>query len=255
MGSDSGAGAQPPEQDRPRGPDWRPGDDLTALEEEMRAKAETGEVTDGGEGPFDLSDMLAWGAERTVRAAVLQYLLIEKEWPVATKGIQMKGVRIGGHLDLEAATLHCPLFLDSCYFDIDTPAVIDYATASTVTLVRCRLAGLSAKGLSARNLDLSGSTITAPALSLSAAWSLWCSRSACTARQVAAVSPQGLSRLTAKRRRGAGLEGCPGRHEPSQIGVRCGPARCCRHDTGVLGRTFHTIGSSSGNTHDHGRRG
>src|SRR5881296_3538156 len=32
-------------------------------------------------------------------------------------------------------------------------------------------------------------------------------------------------------RRGAGREGCPGRREPSHIGVRCSPARCCRHGT------------------------
>ena len=161
MESNAGAGAQPPEQDWLAEPGWRPGEDLTALEEEMRAKAATGELTDRGEGPFDLTEMEAWGTERTVRAAVLRHLLIDKEWPVAAKGIRIRGVRIGGHLDLEAATLRCPLSLDNCYFDVNKPAFIDHATASIVTLAQCRLAGLSAEGLHAKSLDLSGSTFTA----------------------------------------------------------------------------------------------
>jgi hypothetical protein len=63
-------------------------------------------------------------------------------------------VWISGHLNLEAATLRCPLSLDSCYFDVDKRAAIDYATASSVTLARCHLAGLSAKGLFVKSLDL-----------------------------------------------------------------------------------------------------
>jgi len=70
-----------------------------------------------------------------------------------------------------------------------------------------------------------------------------------------AVSPQGLSGLKATRRRGAGRKDCPDRREPSHIGVRCSPARCCRHGTGVLGCTLRTIGSSPGSTRDHGPRG
>lgn len=160
MGSNSGAGAQPPERDWLAEPGWRPNEDLTLLEEEMRAKAVTGELTDRGKGPFELPEMAAWGPNRTIRAAVLRHLLIEQAWPVAAKGVRLRGVRIEGHLDLEAATLRCPLSLEDCYFDVDKPAFIDHATASIVTLTGCRLAGLSAEGISTKSLDLSGSIFT-----------------------------------------------------------------------------------------------
>jgi hypothetical protein len=161
VGSSVGAGAQPPERDWLAEPGWRPGDDLTSVEEEMCAKTATGELTDRGEGPFELTEMETWGTERTVRAAVLRHLLIDEEWPVSAKGVRMRGIRIGGHLDLEAATFRCPLSLADCYFDVNKAAFIDHATASIVTLTRCRLAGLSAEGLSAKSLDVSGSTFTA----------------------------------------------------------------------------------------------
>jgi hypothetical protein len=45
------------------------------------------------------------------------------------------------------------------------------------------------------------------------------------------------------RRRGAGREGSPSMSKPSRIDVRCSPARCCRYDTGGLGRTFRTARS------------
>ena len=64
-----------------------------------------------------------------------------------------------------------------------------------------------------------------------------------------------VSELEARRRRGAGREGCPGRREPSHIGARCGLARCCRCGTRVRGCTLRTIGSSPGSTRDHDPRG
>jgi len=66
----------------------------------------------------------------------------------------------------------------------------------------------------------------------------------------AAIGAPGCGSLAAgpyrlkARRRGAGWEGCPGRREPSHIGVRCSQARCCRYGTGVLGCSPRTIGSS-----------
>lgn len=48
---------------------WHPGYNLTVLEQEVVAGAATGELVDRGEGPFSLTEMRAWGAERTVRAA------------------------------------------------------------------------------------------------------------------------------------------------------------------------------------------
>ena len=78
------------------------------------------------------------------------------------KGVQLRGVRISGYLDLEAATLRCPLLLKSCYLDSEEPACLDHATASRIGLTGCQLAGLTGKMLTARELDLKRSTFTGP---------------------------------------------------------------------------------------------
>ena len=141
----------------------------TPLEEQMRAMAAAGELLDGGAGPFDLPAMQSWGEERAVRAAVLRDLLVAGHWPVHAKGVRLRGVKISGLLDLDGATLRCPLWLDSCYLDADSPACLDHATASRVTLTGCQLAGLSASMLTARQLDLSHSTLCAGPLALMSA--------------------------------------------------------------------------------------
>ena len=161
MSTSDGVGAQVPARDRPAQPGWRPGGDLTPLEEEMVAGAAAGELVDRGEGPFTLAEMQAWAEERTVRAAVLRHLLIAGQWPVDAKGVRLRGVRISGLLDLEAAALRCPLWLDCCYLDADEPVCLDYATASRLTLTGCQLAGLTGEMLTARALDLSRSTLSA----------------------------------------------------------------------------------------------
>jgi hypothetical protein len=119
-----------------------------------------------GDGTISLAEVQTWGKERTVRAAVLQYLLVAEQWPAHARGVRLRGVRISGHLDLEAATLRCQLSLERCYFDSDEPACLDYARALRVILTRCRLAGLKGEMLTAEELNLSFSTLTGP-LSLS----------------------------------------------------------------------------------------
>ena len=168
MGTGEGVGAQFPAEDRPVEPGWRPDGNLSPLEEEMVAGAAAGELVDRGAGPFTLAEMQAWGEERTVRAAVLRHLLVAGSRPVHAKGVRLRGVRISGHLDLEAATLRCPLSLECCYLDADDPARLDHATASRVTLTGCELAGLTGEMLTARELDLSGSTLTGPLVLLNA---------------------------------------------------------------------------------------
>jgi hypothetical protein len=132
----------------------------------MRAKAAAGQLLDRGEGPFDLAAMRLWGEERTVSAAVLRDLLVGAQWPVHAKGVRLRGVKISGLLDLEGATLRCPLSLDSCYLDTDDPVCLDHATASRVALTGCQLAGLTASMLTARQIDLSRSTLRIGRLSL-----------------------------------------------------------------------------------------
>jgi hypothetical protein len=144
----------------------RRGRHVAPLEEKMRAKAATGELLDCGEGPFDLPAMQRWGQERTVSAAALQDLLAGGRWPVHAKGVRLRGVKISGLLDLEGATLRCPVSLDSCYLDADGPACLDHAIASRIALTGCQLAGLTANMLTARQIDLSRSTLRTGPLSL-----------------------------------------------------------------------------------------
>jgi hypothetical protein len=148
------------EEDQPRWPGWLPGMELTALEEVMRAKAAVGELVDRGEGPFDEGEMLGRGKEETIRAAVLRHLLITDEWPVDVKGIWLRGVPIAGHLDLEAATLRCPLALQSCYLDAEEAVNLSGATALFISLERCHLVGISGEMLTVKQLDLSGTTFS-----------------------------------------------------------------------------------------------
>jgi hypothetical protein len=129
----------------------------------MVSAAAAGDLVDRGEGPFELADMQSWAEERTVRAAVLGHLLVAELWPVHPRGIRLRGVRIGGHLNLEAATLRCPLSMDCCYLDADEPVGLDDATALYLTLTGCQLAGLSGNTFTSKGtLDLSGSALTGP---------------------------------------------------------------------------------------------
>ena len=149
-------------------PGWCPGGDLTPLEQEMVAAAGTGDLLDRGEGPFSLTVMHPWDQEPTIRAAVLRYLLVAGQWPVDVRGVRLRGVRISGSLDLEAAVLSRPLSLECCYLDADEGVCFDYATASRVALRGCQLAVLKGRMFTARELDLSHSTFAGP-LQMSAA--------------------------------------------------------------------------------------
>jgi hypothetical protein len=157
LDASDGVDAQLPAGRRGAAPGWN----LTPLEAEMIAGATAGELVDRGKGPFGLAEMQTWGEERTVRAAVLRHLLVSKEWPADARGVRLRGIRISGHLDLEAATLRCPLYLESCFVDGE-PVCLDQATAMMVTITGCRLAGLTGVMLTASALDLSGSTVTGP---------------------------------------------------------------------------------------------
>jgi hypothetical protein len=129
----------------------------------MLCAAASGERLDLGKGPFDLVAMKAWGPRRTVRAAVLRHLLVDEEWPVHAKGVQLRGVRISGRLDLEAAALRCPLRLEDCYLANPRPVILDYATVLLLTLTGCHLAGLSGDTvIVAKDLGIKGSTLTGP---------------------------------------------------------------------------------------------
>ena len=135
--------------------------DLLPCETEMLRVAETGEPVYAGAGPFDLPQMAAWGRERTIRASVLRQLLVDSHVPINAKGVMLAGLRITERLDLEMATLRCPLRLRDCYFDDPEPVILDNATASLLTLHRCYLAGLTGDSLAvSKDLNLTGTVVT-----------------------------------------------------------------------------------------------
>jgi hypothetical protein len=123
-------------------PEWAPGDPVERIEQALIDHALAGTPLDlVGDGRVDQETMSKWGPERTVRAAVLRHLLVESQWPVHSKGVRLRGVRISGRLDLESATLRCPLLLEDCYLDSPEPVALDYATAPRIVLSRCMVMG------------------------------------------------------------------------------------------------------------------
>jgi hypothetical protein len=102
-----------------------------------------------------------WRRSQAIRAEVLRYLLVDKQWPVHERGVQLHNLVIKGQLDLYGSTLRCPLQLVKCYFDAEEPVVLDYATASLITFTGCHLPGLKATMLVVQgSLDLSHSMFT-----------------------------------------------------------------------------------------------
>lgn len=94
-------------------------------------------------------------ADRRVRAALLAELLTGERAPEGRRprALKLRGARIAGALDLEAAELTCPLLLDDCRFD--EPLVLSEATAPSVRLPGCRVPALLADQLrTAGNLEL-----------------------------------------------------------------------------------------------------
>jgi hypothetical protein len=154
---DQGARAAPAiEGQHERGPD----DPVEPPEQALLDHAVAGTRLDlAGDGRVDHESMNEWGPARTVRAAVLRQLLVEPQRPVHSKGVRLRGARISGRLDLESATVRCPLLLEDCYLDGPESVVLDYATVHLIVLSRCRVVG----GLTAdllvvtKGLDLGGS--------------------------------------------------------------------------------------------------
>jgi hypothetical protein len=142
-------------------PKWAPGDALEPPEQALLDHALVGTRLDlAGDSPVDHEAMDKWGSALTVRAAVLRHLLVQSQWTIQPKGVRLRGARISGPLDLESATVRCPLLLEDCYLDSPDPVALDYATTALIVLSRCRVVG----GLTAdllvvtKELDLSGST-------------------------------------------------------------------------------------------------
>jgi predicted acyltransferase (DUF342 family) len=146
---------EPDTADRPESGRW-------PCENDMLARAAAGEMLDLGTSPLDPERLKAWGQDRTIRASVLRRLLAEDDWPVHSKGVLLRGVKISGLLDLATATLRCPLLLDHCYLD-GPPPVLGYATATILGILNSVVPGLIADSLTVtQDINLAGSVFTGP---------------------------------------------------------------------------------------------
>ncbi len=147
------------------GEQWPASDPLEAVENLMLEHVASGEPFDGPAtfSSQDGSAALTDPEPAAIRAAVLRHLLTENEWRVNPKGVRLCRVRIAGPLDLEGVTLRCPLVLEDCDLVHPDPVSVDGATMLSMTLNRCRLAGLSGDSVTiSGNLNLTGSVFSGP---------------------------------------------------------------------------------------------
>ena len=132
----------------------------TAIEQALAA----GEPVDRSTGDPEADDPAggaSWGAERTVSADFLIRLLtgVRGPKPAAARSLKLQGVKITGRLNLEAASLVCPVSLTSCYFD--APINLSEARAPAIRLPGCHVSVLDASQLETQgNLSLSGLNAT-----------------------------------------------------------------------------------------------
>jgi len=127
--------------------------DLTDTERKVWEAAATGTLVDLriGDSQLDSPERWAeWGKERTVRAEVIEDLLLGVGVAAAAhvRGVRLQGARITGCLDLEATTLGCPLALLDCFFA--SAINLNEATALSVRLSGAHVPALQAKQLLTR---------------------------------------------------------------------------------------------------------
>jgi hypothetical protein len=141
----------------------RSNNELSAPERELLHAVAAGTLVDLRVGVAERDDPAGgadWGADRTVRAALLAELLTGARTPGANRprAVKLRGARITGVLDLEAAELVCPLMLADCH--VEEPINLNDVTAPAVRLPGCHLFGLAAEQMrTTGNLDLHGLTV------------------------------------------------------------------------------------------------
>lgn len=127
---------------------------LSEAERQLFEAAGTGALVDLRTGDPDLDDPAQvdnWTSARAVRAELLVSLItgariLDGE---RLKAVRLRGARIDGPLDLEAATLLCPLLLQDCYFG--QPINLKEATALSISLPGCQVPGVDASQLVVRS--------------------------------------------------------------------------------------------------------
>ncbi|WP_433476212.1 hypothetical protein ACQPZP_03690 [Spirillospora sp. CA-142024] len=134
-------------------------------DDELMHAAATGTLVDLRTGDPQRDDPArgaAWGPERVVRAEVLADLLTGRRVPDGgLRAVKLRGARITGALDLEAAELAGPFLLGDCHFE--QPVVLRGCSASSIGLPGCHVPGLSAaRSHTTGDLDLDGLTTDGP---------------------------------------------------------------------------------------------
>ncbi|MFJ8863802.1 oxidoreductase [Streptomyces sp. NPDC102451] len=107
-----------------------------------------------------VSGGMEWGADRTVRAAVIGALLLgaNAAQPGAVACLKLAGARIAGHLSLAGAQIEHALWIEECWFE----SAVDLlgASAQTIVMTGCRVPGIEADSAHiGGNLDLRRSVV------------------------------------------------------------------------------------------------
>jgi hypothetical protein len=148
-------------------------DDLSECELQVVRAAETGKLVDlaAGDPALDLPDLGGqWPKERTVRATVLSQLLTGagRLGRAQSRAVRIQGGRISGQLEVEGATLRCPLFLSGCYFDESIR--LAEASAPTIRLSGSRVPGIFARQLATRgDLELTSCIVVGASVDVTGA--------------------------------------------------------------------------------------
>jgi len=122
--------------------------ETSQLAETLRQAARAGQVLDLAPGVAD-ADLnppggATWPPERQVPAAVLREVLLDADLKPDPRGLHVRGTFVTGTLDLDHATLPCPLALTRSHFE--RPATLRSATLPHLDLGGSHLPGLDLDG-------------------------------------------------------------------------------------------------------------
>ena len=89
-----------------------------------------------------------WGVERTIRAMVIYDLAVRDDSQIHAKGVDIRGAKIDGPLELDGAKIPHPLLLGHCF--IGKPITLRNADALAVNFAGSHVAEIRADGLRTR---------------------------------------------------------------------------------------------------------
>ncbi|HEX6343480.1 hypothetical protein [Umezawaea sp.] len=109
---------------------------LNALERSLVESVERGEAFDLSDGPADETAMRSWGETRTIRSHVIRDVLLGRLAPEPDPhGIDLRGARIDGRLDLMNVTSRVAIRLTECLLDRGVEA--RYADLGPLRMTDC----------------------------------------------------------------------------------------------------------------------